>query len=147
MIMAGRDSVPGGGGSGFRLSVEALEVFQGALQGVLADLLDSADSPVRTTRYAIGETALGVSFDEAAMIGGVLKETADRLQMLIRSLQGQIVSMRQRVEATGKNTTATDDDQRRIVQQVDRVLNGGSYPVVGGSAPQVPEPSRRVDLG
>ncbi|MFF7243975.1 hypothetical protein ACFZBU_08755 [Embleya sp. NPDC008237] len=148
--MAGQDSAPGGGGSGFRLSVEALEAFQGALQGVLADLVDSADSPANATKYTIGEGDLGVSFAEAPLIGGVLKETADRLQTLINTLHGQIAKMKQNIKTTGNNVVATDDEQRRATLQIQQVLNGGSQPPVVDSPPRVPQAppaNRKVDLG
>ncbi|WP_406287067.1 hypothetical protein [Embleya sp. NBC_00896] len=139
--------------------MEALETFQGALQGVLADLVDTADSPANSTKYTIGDGDLGVSFAEAPLIGGVLKETAQRLQTLINSLHSEIVSMKQGMKATGENMAATDDDQRRAMSQIEQQLNGGPPPAVGGSAPQtaqvpqtpqVPQVSqadRKVDLG
>ncbi|GCD96365.1 hypothetical protein [Embleya hyalina] len=130
-------------GSGFQISLEMLEKFQGALEGVLADLVGE-DPGANAAEHGIGATDLGVSFAEAPMIGGVIQETATRLRALIATLHDQITAMKLSIKVNGANTADVDDDTRRALNEImARIGQGGQKPVTTGSTTK---PGGRVDL-
>ncbi|MEU0931965.1 hypothetical protein [Embleya sp. NPDC005971] len=125
-------------GSGFQISLEMLEKFQSALEGVLADLV-GPDAGANPGEHGIGAGDFGVSFAEAPMMGAVVTATATQLRQLIDKLQDQITAMKLAIKVTGVNTADVDDDTRRSLQQVmQRITTGGQAPVVAGSAPGTP---------
>ncbi|MFI6580527.1 hypothetical protein [Embleya sp. NPDC050493] len=122
-------------GSGFQISLEMLEKFQSALEGVLTDLV-GPDAGANPGEHGIGATDFGVSFAEAPMMGGVITETASQLRSLIDKLQDQITAMKLAIKVTGVNTADVDDDTRQSLNQVmQRITTGGQAPVVTGSTP------------
>ncbi|MET7300863.1 hypothetical protein [Embleya sp. NPDC005575] len=134
-------------GSGFQISLEMLEKFQSALEGVLTDLV-GPDTGANPGDHGIGASDLGVSFAEAPMMGGVITETATQLRQLIDKLQDQITAMKLGIKVTGANTADVDDDTRQSLNQVlQRIGSGGQAPVVAGSAPGTPPATSKVDLG
>ncbi|MGC0414698.1 hypothetical protein [Embleya sp. AB8] len=121
-------------GSGFQISLEMLEKFQSALEGVLADLVGQ-DPGANPAEHGIGANDLGVSFSEAPMIGGVITETATRLRQLIDTLRDQITAMKLSVKVTGANTADVDDETRRKLNEILTRIGGNAPAPAAGSRP------------
>lgn len=113
-----KDQTPTDGGAGLRMSLEVVERFEAALGSVLDELV-GGDAPLaRSAEYTPAAGDFGHSFAEAPLVGAAIQDTATKLRLLIETLQDQITAMRLSVKLAGGNTGATDDDTRRMLNEI-----------------------------